>query len=147
MFGDMDLLAVHRVLVCMVSFIREARSCFENLADFRSEFLVHYTEAQPEDDKARNAALDDLLGKPEWIQKLRDLRHEVSHDRYPWLAFEGVEGPSTSYEPILLLDWRPNATALSDRIPLHTMRQIAAGIDTAIERLVQVLCERTNQLR
>lgn len=38
-FSDTEEVAVQRVLVGITSFVREARSCFENLADFRAEFL------------------------------------------------------------------------------------------------------------
>ena len=108
-FAVADEEALHRAIVGTVSFIREARSCFENLADFRSEFLTQYVERPVENKLARYEALNKILGKPKWVDDLRDLRHELSHDRYPWLAFRVRSRKRPKYEPVLVLDWRPGA--------------------------------------
>jgi len=135
-FSGSDEIAVHRLLVGSVSFIREARSCFENLADFRSEFLMHYLGRQIEDKKAQYNALNSILGNPRWTEDLRLLRHEVSHYRYPWLAFNVRKLQPPKYEPVLVLNWRPGST---DRVPFHTLRRIRSGLDSGVRRFVDAL--------
>jgi hypothetical protein len=38
-----------------------------------------------------------------------DLRHDLTHNRYPWLAFAVRKRGSPKYEPVLVLNWRPGA--------------------------------------
>lgn len=143
-FQDADEAAFQRVLVGAASFLREARSCFENLADFRAEFLAHYLGARlPGDKKSRYEALNKVLGRPKWIEDLRDLRGDLTHYRYPWLCFRVRSRGSPKYEPVLVLDWRPEAAGPSDRIPFSTLRRIRSGIWSAARRVAGDLAERT----
>lgn len=138
-FSGSDEIAVQRVLVGSVSFIREARSCFENLADFRSEFLAHYLGRQIEEKNAQYDALNRILRNPRWTDDLRRLRHDLSHYRYPWLAFKVMKLHPPRYEPILILNWRPGST---ERVPFHTLRRIRSGLDSGVRRFVEALRKR-----
>lgn len=146
-FSTDEEIAVQQVLVGITSFVREARTCFENLADFQAEFLTHYVGMQPGDKRARYEALDRVLGDPKWVDELHVLRHDLSHYRYPWLAFRVRKRPSGRYDPVLVLNWRPEASGPTDRVQLQTLKRIRSGLDTAIRRVVTVLARRARRAR
>src|SRR6266508_2417428 len=98
--------AIRAVLINATGFISEARSCFENLADFQRDFLRHYfAEVIPEKDRYEEVAK--LTTDQAWADELRKHRHDIRHDRAPWLALEVTPGPPTRYDPVLVLNWRP----------------------------------------
>ena len=125
-----------------MGFVREARSCFENLADFRAEFLARYLGTQAGNKKSRYEALNRILRNPKWACDLAQLRHDLSHYRYPWLAFKVRQHRSRRYEPVLVLNWRPGAVGPTDRVPFQRLRRIRSGLNTGVKTLVEVLRKR-----
>jgi hypothetical protein len=133
--------ALRRVLIGANSFITESRSCFENLAAFYREFLRHYfgQEISRPDSYAK---LTQLARDPKWATDLRAFRHEVVHDRAPWLAFEVRPGTSPKYEPILVLNWRPGPLLRDDYLTFESLRRIRLGLSEAMVGLRTELIRR-----
>ena len=133
--------ALRRVLIHANSFITESRSCFENLAAFYREFLRHYfgQEISKPDSYKK---LTQLARDPKWASDLRAFRHEVVHDRAPWLAFEVRPGMSPRCDPILVLNWRPGPLSPDDCVTFESLRRIRLGLSEAMVGLRAELIRR-----
>ncbi|MBI4591449.1 MAG: hypothetical protein HY725_21690 [Candidatus Rokubacteria bacterium] len=136
--------AIRTVLINATGFISEARSCFENLADFHRDFLRHYfAEVIPKKDRYEDVAK--LTKSRAWADELRKHRHDIRHDRAPWLALEVIPGPSTRYDPILVLNWRPGHFGPDDCIVFSTLRAIRDGLREALRGVREKLVARIEQ--
>lgn len=136
--------AIRAVLINATGFISEARSCFENLADFQRDFLRHYfAEVIAEKDRYEEVAK--LTTDRVWADELRKDRHEIRHERAPWLALEVIAGPPTRYDPILVLNWRPGHFGPDDCIAFSALRAIRDGLTEALSRVRGKLIDRVQQ--
>ena len=136
-----DEAIVRRVLIGTNSFITECRSCYENLADFYREFMRHYFSEQISE-RASYKMLASVTRNPAWAADLRKLRHEVLHDRAPWLAFEKHLNPPPEYEPILVLNLKVRALESDDYVSFKTLREIRNGLEEAAIKLRDELISR-----
>ena len=134
--------ALRRVLLGATSFIAESRSCFENLADFYREFMRHYFGESVSEKQSLERIAQSTSGA-KWAENLRGLRHDVLHDRAPWLAFE-LTGGTSPFEPVLVLDWRVGSQETGDAVSFETLRQIRAGLVEAVLRMRDELVDRVN---
>jgi hypothetical protein len=135
--------AFRRLLVCLTYFISEARSCFENLANVNREFLRYYLGVEiPE--AHRYEAIASLTDPSAWAETLRAVRHDLLHDRAPWLAFEVLTGESKKWEPVLLLNWRPGFYGPEDSVSFKGLRAIQRGLTQVAEAVRTQLILRVN---
>lgn len=139
-FRFRDRSALRRALLATNIFILESRSIFENLAAFYRGFVAHYFR----ENVGKPASLEkvrQLTRDPTWVDELRDLRGDISHNRSPWVEFNVLEGPR-KFEPYLLLDWRPTARGAGDIVPFPRLLAIRAGLREAADALQEHLIAR-----
>jgi hypothetical protein len=136
--------AIRGVLINTTGFISEARSCFENVADFHRDFLRDYFgEVIAEKDRYEEVAK--LVTERAWADELRKHRHDIRHDRAPWLALEVIPGPEARYDPVLLLNWRPGHLGPDDCITFSALRAIREGLGRALSQVRDNLIRRVVQ--
>lgn len=139
-FRFRDRSAVRRALLATNTFILESRSIFENLAAFYRGFVAHYfgeTVGKP----ASLERVRQLTSDTAWADELRSLRGDISHNRSPWLKFNVLDDPRT-FEPYLLLDWRPTARGPCDIVSFPRLLAIRAGLREAADTLQEHLISR-----
>lgn len=140
-----DEVALRRALIGFNSFVSESRSCFESLAKFYRSFMDSYF-GQAISVPDSYAKLASLATQPTWAEDLRLVRHDILHDRSPWIAFEDTGG-TPRWEPILLLSWRPRAHGPRDRVKLNELRMMRANLQEALVGLRTELITLVNAIR
>lgn len=123
--GEEGQRAAVQLLVLLGAFVSEARSLFENVAEFRAQVQSRLLGTPLGSKAAWFSDFADLFRDPGAADKLGTLRHEIRHVRAPWLrflVFVGPDGPT--YEPELRLDWRPEAEAAEDFVSMTALKSL-----------------------
>jgi hypothetical protein len=122
------------------------RSCFENLANFYREFVRNYfnENISKADSYAKVAASVDA---PAWADRLGLNRHDIVHERSPWIRFD-VQLHPRRYQAVLILEYRLNAPARpEDEIGVEVLRNLQGQLTVALAAIRRELIERVKGLQ
>jgi len=138
--------ALRRVIIGLDSLVVESRSCFENLAKFYREFVRNYFDENVSE-TASYAKVAASVPVPGWAEGLRLSRHDIVHDRSPWIRFQ-VQSLPRAYQAVLILEYRINApSAPKDEISLVGLRTLQANLTAALASIRRELVERVKGLQ
>jgi hypothetical protein len=141
-----DEVALRRVLIGLNCFIVESRACFENLARFYRLFVQNYLGESVSQTAAYEIVATSVPG-PEWANDLRLLRHDIVHERCPWIRFD-VRTATPRFEPVLVLEYRASAPFKSrDEVSMETLRGMRINLRKALDAIRTELISRVRGLR
>ncbi len=128
---DSDLL--WNLSVDVESFLFEARSAYELLGRFLSEFFRLIFEREVTEREAI-AAVQDLGGDVTWIPLLRESRNLFVHNATSWLAVERAQASPPQFDLLLL---RRNLEILTDADFIHfrDCREVQRGLATCVKKV------------
>lgn len=144
-FKKKDRAGILRLLIAIDSFISESRSLFENLAHFYRLFLKAFF-GETVSEVGAFKFLASLFRDPALAERLRVVRHDIRHQRAPWLRFR-VTGDPPLFEPELELNWRPEASDEADFVRMKQLAEISGAIWEAALDLQAHLVARVNDHR
>jgi hypothetical protein len=141
-----DEVALRRVIIGLNCLVVESRSCFENLAKFYREFIRNYfgESISVGDGYAKVAAAVDVPG---WADNLGLSRHDIVHERSPWIRFE-IQSQPRRYQAILILEYRLNIPPRpEDEIGVAELQALQGQLTAALAAIRRELIERVKALR
>jgi hypothetical protein len=138
--------ALRRIVIGLNSLVIESRSCFETLARFYREFLRAYFGETISDVASykRVAAAVPVAG---WAEDLRLTRHDIVHDRSPWIRYKVQQTPPR-FQAVLLLEYRPSSLPCpGDEITLEALRSAQHNLTAALATIRSELIDRVRSLQ
>jgi hypothetical protein len=137
---------LRRTIIGLTTFVIEARACFETLAKFYRAFVENYfgesISLESAYEEVRNS-----VAAPGWSESLRLFRHDLLHERSPWIRFE-ARGGSPKYEPVLILEYRIDAIpGPQDSISLTFLREVGTLLQAALHEIRDQLIQRVKTLQ
>jgi len=84
---------------------------------------------------------------PGWAERLQVSRHDIVHDRSPWIRFQ-VQSLPRRYQAVLILEYRVNAPPVpEDEISLAALQGLLTNLEAALAAIRTELIERVRALQ
>ena len=134
--------ALRRIIIGLNSLVIESRSCFETLSRFYRNFLRIYF-GETISDVASYERVAAAVPVPGWAEELRLTRHDIVHERSPWIRFKVQQTPPPRFQAVLLLEYRLGAPPRpGDEITLESLRAAQDNLTAALATIRSELIDR-----